>query len=354
MGEARGNDKRADVIRHIVSGIRDGRLGAGERLAPERQLATELGTTSLTVGRAMRELALAGLIERRVGSGSFITERGARLLQRTTVNVFSPPGDVEPLREFRELSAALIRECGWEPNPVEVHAATVGVAAACVRLFPWSLAINGQFVAAPPFRRAVTRFSRLSILVGALDSSVFDVVIRADDSVAVRAAVAHLRALGCASIGLIAEPPDNSIHELLIALWRSTQPLSEVFSDARLITIPPNAPVSQCVARRLRSASFPVDGLVCPLKWFAEVRRAYDRRKVRLVPSVALARAGNVPGAADAACLSGVVANDLERHVRTAVELFRRYEETEQLPRPGQRMHLVPPRFQAYPGRAVG
>jgi hypothetical protein len=171
---------------------------------------------------------------------------------------------------------------------------------------------------------------------------------------AVHAAADHLRARGCKAVGLIAEPPDNAIHELLIALWRATQPLSEVFSVERLIMIPPGTSVCQSVARRLRAASFPVDGLICPLKWFSDVRRAFGHTKLRLVPSVALARAGNAPDAADAACLSGVVANDLERHIRTALELIRRHGENGLAPAPGQRMHLVPPRFQAYPRRAAG
>jgi GntR family transcriptional regulator len=47
----------------------------GQRLPPERALAARLGVSRVTVRRALRELAAAGLVDSAVGRGSFVTGR---------------------------------------------------------------------------------------------------------------------------------------------------------------------------------------------------------------------------------------------------------------------------------------
>jgi DNA-binding transcriptional regulator YhcF (GntR family) len=53
--------------------IRAGRLPAGERLPPVRQLATDLGLATGTVARAYRELEQAGLLASRRGGGTRVS-----------------------------------------------------------------------------------------------------------------------------------------------------------------------------------------------------------------------------------------------------------------------------------------
>jgi GntR family transcriptional regulator of arabinose operon len=52
--------------------IRSGRWKGGERLPSEAQLVRDFGTSRITVGRAVRELQLAGLVDRHAGSGTFV------------------------------------------------------------------------------------------------------------------------------------------------------------------------------------------------------------------------------------------------------------------------------------------
>lgn len=56
----------------ITEGRRSGRLAAGYRLPPVRQLALSVGLAPNTVARAYRELEKAGVIETRGRAGSFI------------------------------------------------------------------------------------------------------------------------------------------------------------------------------------------------------------------------------------------------------------------------------------------
>jgi GntR family transcriptional regulator of arabinose operon len=56
--------------------IQSGRRKAGDRLPSEAELERMFGASRITVGRAVRDLQLAGLVERRAGSGSYVKPRG--------------------------------------------------------------------------------------------------------------------------------------------------------------------------------------------------------------------------------------------------------------------------------------
>jgi GntR family transcriptional regulator of arabinose operon len=55
--------------------IQSGRLRVGDRLPSEAELERTFGASRITVGRAVRDLQLAGLVERRAGSGSYVKPR---------------------------------------------------------------------------------------------------------------------------------------------------------------------------------------------------------------------------------------------------------------------------------------
>jgi DNA-binding LacI/PurR family transcriptional regulator len=63
------------IIEKLSAAILGGQYATGARLPTEAALGKTFGASRLTVNRALRELQLAGLIERRVGSGSFVSER---------------------------------------------------------------------------------------------------------------------------------------------------------------------------------------------------------------------------------------------------------------------------------------
>ena len=49
-----------------------GRWKPGDRLPSEAELVRRFGASRITVGRAVRDLQLAGLVERRAGSGTYV------------------------------------------------------------------------------------------------------------------------------------------------------------------------------------------------------------------------------------------------------------------------------------------
>ncbi|HEY0715382.1 MAG TPA: GntR family transcriptional regulator, partial [Polyangia bacterium] len=56
----------------LIDEIRAGRWKSGDRLPSEAELVRRFGASRITIGRAVRDLQLAGVVERRAGSGTFV------------------------------------------------------------------------------------------------------------------------------------------------------------------------------------------------------------------------------------------------------------------------------------------
>lgn len=64
--------KHERVRQTLADAIASGQYEAGQRLPSESELVKTFGASRPTVNRALRELQLAGIIERRAGSGSYV------------------------------------------------------------------------------------------------------------------------------------------------------------------------------------------------------------------------------------------------------------------------------------------
>ena len=67
------------VRQAIAASIADGTYAPGDRLPSEARLAEDLGVNRLTVRRAIEELARAGVVESRQGSGTYVSAPIVRL-----------------------------------------------------------------------------------------------------------------------------------------------------------------------------------------------------------------------------------------------------------------------------------
>jgi DNA-binding LacI/PurR family transcriptional regulator len=68
--------KYQQVFEALQREIQSGRLKTGDRLPSEAELERKFGASRITVGRAVRDLQLAGVVERRAGSGSYVKACG--------------------------------------------------------------------------------------------------------------------------------------------------------------------------------------------------------------------------------------------------------------------------------------
>jgi GntR family transcriptional regulator / MocR family aminotransferase len=73
-----GTPPRTWIYRHVLDAIRSGRLAAGARLPSARRLAAAWQVARAAIDDAFAQLQAEGLIERRVGNGSFVADRVRR------------------------------------------------------------------------------------------------------------------------------------------------------------------------------------------------------------------------------------------------------------------------------------
>ena len=70
--------KYQEILDNLKESIACGKYAVGERLPSEYDLVKVFGTSRVTVNRALWELQLTGLIERRAGSGSYVSPNASK------------------------------------------------------------------------------------------------------------------------------------------------------------------------------------------------------------------------------------------------------------------------------------
>jgi len=111
------------VIDQILSSIQDGTLKAGERLPSEAKLAELTGVGRTSVREALAALRLMGVVETRVGDGSYVRESaGAEIAANGISQAIEKSEEALQLQEARA-----VFECGlvrlvavrWSPEKAE-------------------------------------------------------------------------------------------------------------------------------------------------------------------------------------------------------------------------------------------
>lgn len=72
LGSGPKNAKYQHIYRSIKDAVASGEYSSGQRLPSEAELVNRFGASRITVNRALRELQLRGIIDRRAGSGSYV------------------------------------------------------------------------------------------------------------------------------------------------------------------------------------------------------------------------------------------------------------------------------------------
>jgi GntR family transcriptional regulator of arabinose operon len=109
--ESGGTPKYQQVYSALEREIQAGQWKEGDRLPSEADLVRQYGASRITVGRAVRDLQRAGLVERRAGSGTFVRTRrsGSALSFGLLIPDFGETEIFEPICQGM-MSSPLARE----------------------------------------------------------------------------------------------------------------------------------------------------------------------------------------------------------------------------------------------------
>ena len=239
--------KYRQVFDTLLQDIRGGRLRGGDRLPSEAELEKRFGTSRITVGRAVRELQLAGLVDRRAGSGTYVRAgepAGASRLfgviapEMGETEIFDPilrsmtssPGMPSYALIYGSVDA---EDVSKEARALElcrqyIERRVAGVVFAPIELTPLALGVN---------RQVVEQFERARIPVVLLDRAVEPYparsrhdVIGIDNRRAGYIMAAHLLAAGCRRLAFLGLPNAASTVEARISgtgrrfFWPATGP----------------------------------------------------------------------------------------------------------------------------------
>ncbi len=81
------------IVTQVKYLVASGRLAPGEELPPIRGLAEQLLVNPNTVARAYLELEKAGVVTKRHGSGTYVSEEGSPLARREKLKILTQRGD---------------------------------------------------------------------------------------------------------------------------------------------------------------------------------------------------------------------------------------------------------------------
>ena len=94
------------VVNQVKYLVASGRLAAGEEIPPIRVLAQQLVVNPNTVARAYLELENAGLVTKRHGSGTYVSDQGSPLARKERLKILAHRADAL-LAEARHLDVQL-------------------------------------------------------------------------------------------------------------------------------------------------------------------------------------------------------------------------------------------------------
>jgi len=128
-----GGRRYLRIAQQLAEDIAAGRFRAGERLPPERDLATSLGVSRTTVREALLALELMQHIEIRVGAGVFVLPESLRAPSPGIPEVHNESGPWEQLEARRAIEgqiAYIAAERATEAQIAELEQLTAQSAAA--------------------------------------------------------------------------------------------------------------------------------------------------------------------------------------------------------------------------------
>ncbi|MGQ0549202.1 MAG: FadR/GntR family transcriptional regulator [Armatimonadota bacterium] len=164
--------RRTKVYEEVAARIRrlisDGRLKPGDKLPPERELASALGVSRTSIRDAIRTLQAAGLLEPRQGEGTVIRELSTDAVVGPIASALLARRDLlaDLMAVRKMIEPAMAREAARHARPDEVRQMEAILTRQAARLEAGGLAIEEDSA----FHDMIARASRNQVVPKVLDA----------------------------------------------------------------------------------------------------------------------------------------------------------------------------------------
>lgn len=205
----------------LLRAIRVGEFRSGQRLPPDRELASRFSVTQVTVRKAMAELVASELLERRLRLGTFVRDHSQERLSTVTLNLIGSVGDSSLTTEFLKYGTKKAAERGWRTRITRSQDGYEAPLVRAVALGDPSLIFLNLPNLSKQLCEAMVQANGRAVMIGNRMDQLGVPSVMADDDLAVRIAVSHLRAAGHERIAFLGVYPDHPVVKLQVAAWKA-------------------------------------------------------------------------------------------------------------------------------------
>lgn len=326
---AAATPKYRQVFDYLAEAIEAGVFVPDRRMPSERRLAEELAVNVATVRRAFRDLIAGGIVEKRVGDGTYVLPRPVwESENRVNLILSNYEGSVQ--RELAKLMVEESRRGGFLCRIFYAGMVDWVMQLRTFIQFRQPTVILGDTLVGPEAIREMAKTPELFVVIANRLDHLGIPSVCGNDYTGIAMLVDHLRSRGHSRIGLVYNNTGLPVENIEVAVWKSCCPGA---SDHRLefrANVPPGEHPAEfaysCVLRNLSASGATAlitldDELAIGALTAAAELGIPVPEKLALVSmgDSVLARFANPP-------LTGLNPN-LGEHLRQALDLLRRNRE---------------------------
>ncbi len=209
------------VYDYLLRGIESGFYQPDRRLPSERALAEKLEVNVSTIRRAFRDLITGGIVEKRIGDGTYLCEQQITKDQKKYVNILLSSYDGAAQDEIAEIALAEGARRNIRCRVIRLHGEEILPFVRTAICFRQPTMVLGDGILSEAAIREIAKAPYLfAVLANRLDHLGVPSVI-GDDHHGIRILVEHLRGLGHQRIALLHNNSGHPIENIQIAVWRS-------------------------------------------------------------------------------------------------------------------------------------
>jgi GntR family transcriptional regulator, arabinose operon transcriptional repressor len=266
--------KHQQIYKELLRAIAEGEYVEGQRLPSEAELVTRFDTSRPTVARALQTLQHQGVIERRVGSGTYVRRAAA---QQGDLFALLIPGLAETeifgpvCREMSRRAQASGHALLWGDTTDEVHTKEEQAEQLCEQYV--ARKVSGVFFAPLEFtpnmdlvnQRITDTFDKAHIPVVLLDRCIYDYPRRShfdlvgiDNRRAGFMVTDHLLSLGCRRVAFVGRSNSAPSVAARIAGYQEALSQYRIAFDPDWVCLgcPADLPFVKAIIERLRPEAF--------------------------------------------------------------------------------------------------